>query len=57
MTLSDTVLKHLQRLMRTGLDSGLARLTQISGTPWQVGELSIRQGPAAGLRLPPIRMS
>jgi hypothetical protein len=53
MTLSDTVLKHLQRLMRTGLDSGLARLTQISGTPWQVGELSIRQGPAAGLRLPP----
>jgi hypothetical protein len=53
MMLSDTVQGHLQRLMRSGMDSGLARLTQISGAAWQVGELDIRQGPAAGLRLPP----
>jgi|GEM_PF-3880957 len=53
MILSDTVQQHLRRLMRTGMDSGLARLTQISGAPWQVGEFSLRQGPAEGLRLPP----
>jgi hypothetical protein len=52
MILSDTVQQHLRRLMRTGMDSGLARLANISGAPWQAGELSIRQGPAEGLRLP-----
>ena len=55
MILSDTVQQQLQRLLRTGMDSGLARLTQISGAPWQVSELSLRQGPARELRLPPAK--
>ena len=37
MILSDTVQQRLQRLMRAGMDFGLARLTQISGAPWQAG--------------------
>jgi hypothetical protein len=53
MILSGTAQQHLWRLMRAGMDSGLARLTQIAGAPWQAGELSIRQGPAEGLHLPP----
>ncbi len=53
MILSGTVQQHLQRLMRTGMDSGLARLTQISGAPWQAGEFSLRQGPANEMRRPP----
>jgi hypothetical protein len=53
MILSDTVQQHLQRLMRAGMDSGLARLTQLSGAAWQAGEFSLRQGEAAGLRLSP----
>jgi hypothetical protein len=53
MILSDTVQKHLQRLMRAGMDSGLARLTQLSGAAWQAGEFTLRQGEAEGLRLPP----
>ncbi|MCX5795187.1 MAG: hypothetical protein NTY77_06830 [Elusimicrobia bacterium] len=52
MILSETVQQHLRRLLRTGMDSALARLTQISGAPWQVSESSLRQGPAEGLRRP-----
>ena len=53
MILSEPAQKHLQRLMLTGMDSGLARLNQISGSFWQVSKVSLRQGQAEGLRLPP----
>jgi hypothetical protein len=53
MNLPAPVQQQLQRLMRTGMDAGLARLTQISGAPWQVDGLTLRQGPARDLRLAP----
>jgi hypothetical protein len=53
MSLPAPVQQQLQRLMRTGMDAGLARLTQISGAPWLVEGLTLRQGPAKDLRLSP----
>lgn len=53
MRLSDPVQQRLQRLLRTGMDTGLARLTQISGAPWTVDALTLRQGRAGELRLTP----
>ncbi|MBI5241835.1 MAG: hypothetical protein HY926_15285 [Elusimicrobia bacterium] len=52
MNLPDSVQQQLQRLLRTGMDTGLARLTQISGAPWQVSGLSLSHGPAQDLRRP-----
>ena len=53
MILSDSGRQQLRRLLQTGMDAGSARLTRISGAVWQVLELSLRQGSAAELRLPP----
>ena len=50
MNISEPVRDRLLRLVRMGLDSGVARLAQISGAVWQVGEVSIREGGADELR-------
>jgi chemotaxis protein CheY-P-specific phosphatase CheC len=50
MKLSEPVRDALQRLIRMGLDSGLARLAHLTGAPWEAVGVSVRAGSADELR-------
>ena len=50
MKLSASGEKRLLGLIREGLESGARRLEQISGAPWEVAELGVRQGEARDMR-------
>lgn len=47
---SEPVRERILSLIRTGLDAGIARLTQITGAPWEAASVSIREGKAADMR-------